>query len=573
MKFFVKMLMVSVFVLSSCMEEYEIYSPQEPNTDLLVAQQDDPDEIITLNSGIVVVKKGVDYYFGGDIILTESQLESLDKMGGLFFSSEVDEPIDISGATKMPMQSGMRYYFPNRSTDTENQVYKGIGTKATGIYPDPYRLWSMLRYTLDSNLTSYQLMEINYAIAHIESNSNVRFYNATGQPTTIGGVPCDYINFTNVGSANSSSYIGRIGGKQNLNLNTYAFDGIIVHEIWHAIGMYHEHQRYDRDSYVNVNLSNVATANQSNFTKITTNYSIIGSFDFNSITLYGSFDFAVNQSVPVMTMVGSGNTFDGQRYGLSTLDRSWANNLYLPFIARPDTWADLAPTVYKPDNTVMNSTERENLIRALNNGSLPPPIPSYTVSFNLNSAPGTPPSNQTVNWGCYATTPSVPNWTGYTFGGWYDNSNCTGSAVNFSTYQITGTKTFYAKWTGSGPPIAKVKVINNTGNQVNGNIQIPNSGFNWGISMGAYSTSPSSDWHSVTLTPGTYYSAKGFISNFDDPPPSYWYRNINLQFGTSSSSPPQIASWTQAWDGSSQDRSIFLNIANGNTYYVIVTLY
>jgi len=40
-----------------------------------------------------------------------------------------------------------------------------------------------------------------------------------------------------------------------------------------------------------------------------------------------------------------------------------------------------------------------------------------------------------------------------------------------------------------------------------------------------------------------------------------------------SSSPPQIASWTQAWDGSSQDRSISLNIVNGNTYYFVVTLW
>jgi len=198
---------------------------------------------------------------------------------------------------------------------------------------------------------------------------------------------------------------------------------------------------------------------------------------------------------------------------------------------------------------------------------------SYTVSFNLSYTPSTPPASQSVLAGEYATKPSDPNRPSYTFGGWYDNSACSGAAVNFTTYKITSNKEFFAKWTSVIPPTAKVKVINNYGNQVNGNIQVPNSGFNWGISMGAYSTSPSSGWHSITLTPGTYYSVKALISNFDDPPPSYWYRYINLQFGTSESNPPLIASWTQAWDGSYQDRSISLNIANGNTYFIIITLY
>ena len=72
---------------------------------------------------------------------------------------------------------------------------------------------------------------------------------------------------------------------------------------------------------------------------------------------------------------------------------------------------------------------------------------SYTVSFNLNGASGSI-SNQTVLAGGYATKPSPnPDWTGYTFDGWYDNSGCTGSAVNFATNAITSNKTFYAKWT------------------------------------------------------------------------------------------------------------------------------
>jgi len=289
--------------------------------------------------------------------------------------------------------------------------------------------------------------------------------------------------------------------------------------------------------------------------------------------LYGSMipSISVNPSLPVMTNK-SNATFNANAIEMSNLERSWVNSIYLPFIARPDTWADLAPNVYKSNNSIMNSSERETLIRSLNNGSLPPPIPSYQVSFNLNGATVPPPSNQSVIWNTYASTPPTPTWpgSGCTFVGWYDNPALSGSAVNFATYKITSAKTFYAKWNCPTPPTANVKIVNNTGYQRNGNIQIQGSGFLRGISMGSYSTSPSSGWSTVTLTPGTYYLANAVIT---DPNYNYpIYCNVKLEFGTSTS-PPQIASWTQAWDGSSQDRSISLNIASGNTYYVIVTLY
>ena len=79
--------------------------------------------------------------------------------------------------------------------------------------------------------------------------------------------------------------------------------------------------------------------------------------------------------------------------------------------------------------------------------------PGYQVSFNLNGAPGSPPTTQIVSSGSYASAPSpAPAWpnSGKYFNGWYDNVNCTGSAVNFSAYPITSNKTFYAKWVAPG---------------------------------------------------------------------------------------------------------------------------
>lgn len=54
------------------------------------------------------------------------------------------------------------------------------------------------------------------------------------------------------------SYVGKIGGRQTLSLaGDCIADYIIWHEIMHAIGFEHEHQRPDRDNFIKVEYSNV----------------------------------------------------------------------------------------------------------------------------------------------------------------------------------------------------------------------------------------------------------------------------------------------------------------------------
>ena len=46
-----------------------------------------------------------------------------------------------------------------------------------------------------------------------------------------------------------------------------------------------------------------------------------------------------------------------------------------------------------------------------------------------------------------ATLPTNVTRPGYTFGGWYTNSSCTGTAVTEISTSVSGAKTYYAKWT------------------------------------------------------------------------------------------------------------------------------
>lgn len=315
-------------------------------------------EFITLKSGAIVEKKGDRYVWGGDMLLSPEQLKMLDETG------------DIIG--NVLAKPG-----PDLSVHPVYNTPKDAGTKALGVYPTPYNLWAMVRFTYNSNLSSYQCWEIVDAMREIEAKTNIRFYNATGQPTRDPqyGFDYPYIDFVSIGPAGySRSYIGRIGGRQPIELSTFSTTQTIIHEICHAVGMLHEQQRPDRDSYVNINTSNLTSMGLSNFQKRTTDYYYIGSYDFNSVMGYDSYagtDFVYNTSLPMYTKK-DGSAIN-QGWTLSNNDRMWINGLYVPYIARSDVYSELPATVYWSDNTIMTPAERLDFQAYLNNGNPYPP--------------------------------------------------------------------------------------------------------------------------------------------------------------------------------------------------------
>ena len=54
------------------------------------------------------------------------------------------------------------------------------------------------------------------------------------------------------------SFVGRQEGRQNISIGPKCEQkGVVMHEIFHALGRWHEHSRADRNEYVRVNLNNV----------------------------------------------------------------------------------------------------------------------------------------------------------------------------------------------------------------------------------------------------------------------------------------------------------------------------
>lgn len=70
----------------------------------------------------------------------------------------------------------------------------------------------------------------------------------------------------------------------------------------------------------------------------------------------------------------------------------------------------------------------------------------YTVTLNTNGGTINAGNVTSYNYGTGATLPTNVTRTGYTFGGWFNNSGLTGDAVTTISSSATGNKEFWAKW-------------------------------------------------------------------------------------------------------------------------------
>ena len=81
--------------------------------------------------------------------------------------------------------------------------------------------------------------------------------------------------------------------------------GTILHEMGHIIGLWHEFQRPDRDSYVTVNYNNAIKGSWGNFEILTQNAQILGLYDYASVMQYPPYSFSRNGG-PVIETIPAG---------------------------------------------------------------------------------------------------------------------------------------------------------------------------------------------------------------------------------------------------------------------------
>ncbi|HEY8610181.1 MAG TPA: M12 family metallopeptidase [Roseomonas sp.] len=157
---------------------------------------------------------------------------------------------------------------------------------------------------------------VRAAIRHWEERTPIRF------PPRTAADP-DFLSFKALDGCWSS--VGRQGGEQEISLGAGCGLGAAIHEIGHALGLWHEQSREDRDQHIEVLLQNVIPQFQHNFDQHVLDGDDLGHYDFNSIMHYPATAFSRNGQP---TLRARGGQPIGQRQGLSAGDTAAIRILY-----------------------------------------------------------------------------------------------------------------------------------------------------------------------------------------------------------------------------------------------------
>ena len=194
--------------------------------------------------------------------------------------------------------------------------YPQTGVKGVGTFANLWRMKNdsiVIPYTITP---TYPYKDsILKAFAIWQQQVPVKF--KPKDPLTI-----DYVEFAPSANNRTQSYVGRRGGgRQIIELARWANAGHIAHEIGHALGLYHEMSRRDRDSFVIVHcLDDFAYKHAYKKNPYARD---IGPYDYYSIMHY-----PVSSCMSVIAGVSLPPNIPGQRDSISSGDVRAISKIY-----------------------------------------------------------------------------------------------------------------------------------------------------------------------------------------------------------------------------------------------------
>ncbi|MDJ0786470.1 MAG: M12 family metallopeptidase [Myxococcota bacterium] len=261
----------------------------------------------------------------GDVTLT------YERIGGRTVV-EGDILVDLDDLREQAATDSVEY-----GTQPGDSPGEGYGSTSSGLAAvrRSEKLWpgAVVPYWIDPSLPNQ--IRVERAIDHWEMFTPLRFVERTNEDDFVAFVPHDEL---------CASHIGRKGGRQEIVLADDCSRGTVIHEIAHAVGVFHEQSREDRDDHVVIHWGEIESGKGHNFKKYSDDVFLwwggqdgqdMGPYDFASIMHYGSMFFAKNGS-PTITRrnncSGAGCLIVPQRTALSRNDTRYLHELYCPLV-------------------------------------------------------------------------------------------------------------------------------------------------------------------------------------------------------------------------------------------------
>jgi hypothetical protein len=262
-------------LLSTACGEQAVTDPQLQSEDDAVYNSQHPEgqtfqvRLAGMEEPVTAVLKG-DYAFVGDQVIGQVH-------GKQVLSADKQVILQLEGGTVSAMGSGI--------VNATGQKWPG------GVIP----------YVIDPAASAETRAAFEGAKADYHAKTPIRFVARTTQ--------ADYVRI--ITSNGCWSYVGRIGGQQDLSLGSGCGVNPARHELGHAVGLAHEQVRQDRDSWVTVNAGGSQNAIDWGTAGVP-----IGYYDFESMMHYrnyyvnGRWDYVPKNGFPPERVGNDGlNTF------------------------------------------------------------------------------------------------------------------------------------------------------------------------------------------------------------------------------------------------------------------------
>ncbi|RAP37425.1 peptidase [Legionella quinlivanii] len=181
----------------------------------------------------------------------------------------------------------------------------------------------VIPFEMSEDLPLMNKLAVLQAIAHWQQYTALEFVELTSKNRAEYK---DYIAFIPAAGTTCSSYVGKMGGKQEINLSPRCTTMNTVHEIGHALGLWHEQSRADRANYIRIVWENIDEDHRYNFDQQLTDGKDFGEYDYLSIMHYGAYAFSKNGEKTIIPLMD--NVEIGQRVKLSEKDIAAVKAMY-----------------------------------------------------------------------------------------------------------------------------------------------------------------------------------------------------------------------------------------------------